>query len=38
MMHFIAAKGVHGVLGDDIEAAMGEWVVQKLLVDLAPAK
>ena len=35
---YIWAKGAHGTVGLDIEAATSEWIVKKLLVDLAPKK
>ena len=35
---YIWAKGTHGAVGTDIEAANSEWIVKKLLVELAPKK
>ena len=35
---YIWAKGAHGAVGLDIEAATSEWIAKKLLVDLAPKK
>jgi len=35
---YIWAKGSHGAVGLDIEAATSEWIAKKLLVDLAPKK
>jgi len=33
-----ALRGAHGAVGLDIEAASSEWLVRKLLVELAPKK
>jgi acetyl esterase/lipase len=33
---FVWSKGAHGAVGLDIEAASAEWLVRKLLVEMAP--
>ena len=33
---FLWSRGAHGAVGLDIEAASSEWLVRKLLVELAP--
>src|SRR6185436_55493 len=35
---YIWSRGAHGAVGPDIEAASSEWLVRKLLVELAPKK
>ena len=35
---YVWAKGAHGVVGADIEAATSEWLAKKLLLDLIPKK
>ena len=35
---YIWTRGAHGAVGLDIEAASADWLVRKLLVELAPKK
>ncbi|MBI3372440.1 MAG: alpha/beta hydrolase [Betaproteobacteria bacterium] len=35
---YVWTRGAHGAVGADIEAATSEWLVRKLLVELAPKK
>src|SRR5207247_8132062 len=35
---YVWSRGAHGAVGLDIEAASSEWLVRKLLLELAPKK
>ena len=35
---YLWSRGAHGAVGLDIEAASSEWLVRKLMIDLAPKK
>ena len=35
---YLWSRGAHGAVGLDIESASSEWLLRKLLVELAPKK